>query len=103
MAEKNGLQLLLFVLVQLLREIVFDTHLTDGVELAFQPAPGYARHFNPLRSELNTLGSGNWPVYSMAVRLHFLASYRLIFINQRLFTDPQTGKMGVRYLAVSPA
>jgi hypothetical protein len=102
MAEKTGLQLLLLVLVQLLPQTVLDSHLTDGVESAFQPTPGYARHFNPLRSELNTVGSGNWPVYSIAVRLHFLASYRLIFINNRLFTDPQTGKAGVLYLAVSP-
>jgi len=104
MAEKNWVTAtpLCFKLMQLLRQIVLDTHLTDGVGLAFQPAPEYARHFNPLRSELNTQGSGNWPVYSMAARLHFLASYRLIFINNRLFTDPRTGKMGVLYLAVSP-
>jgi hypothetical protein len=41
MAEKTWVTATpLCFLVQLLRQIVLDSHLTDGVELAFQPAPG---------------------------------------------------------------
>jgi hypothetical protein len=80
MAAKTGLQLLLFVLVQLLRQ-------------------KFSMPISPM--------AWSWPSsqpqgkLAIAARLHFLASYRLIFINNRLFTDPRTGRMGVLYLAVS--
>ena len=38
--KKLGYSYSSLFLVQSLRQIVLDSHLTDGVELAFQPAPG---------------------------------------------------------------